>query len=72
MRLPSCLHVRDDEMARYEQPMFSKKAVNAAGKLLIKEPLNEDDFWAYSEALGVINNWRSIHGQPLNTFQDDP
>jgi ppGpp synthetase/RelA/SpoT-type nucleotidyltranferase len=53
-------------MARYEAPRFSKKRVNHAGKNLL---LEEVDLWEWAETLEIINNWRSAHGFPLNTFQ---
>lgn len=54
-------------MSRWPKPEFSKKQVNAAGKTLAtNEPFGID---AYLNALEVINNFRAIHGHPLNTFQ---
>ncbi|HEX8366514.1 MAG TPA: RelA/SpoT domain-containing protein [Allosphingosinicella sp.] len=54
-------------MSRWAKPEFSKKQVNLAGKILVSpEEYPEDD---YAWALGVISNFRSIHGHPLNTFQ---
>lgn len=53
-------------MARWAVPQFSKKQINAAGKKLIDWG---DNVFAYLDALEKINNWRSIHGHPLNTFQ---
>jgi hypothetical protein len=57
-------------MSRWAKPLYSKKAVNRAGDVLVK-PFNLDTFdhIEYIEALDVINNFRSIHGHPLNTFQ---
>ncbi|NKK82651.1 RelA/SpoT domain-containing protein [Rhizobium leguminosarum] len=54
-------------MARWAVPQFSKKQVNNAGKMLIEGPF--ENIGGYFDALDVINNWRSIHGHPLNTFQ---
>lgn len=54
-------------------PEFSPSDVDAAGRILAEEP--EDDYaWTeelenYEWALRVINNWRSSHAFPLNTFQ---
>jgi ppGpp synthetase/RelA/SpoT-type nucleotidyltranferase len=53
-------------MSRWALPDYSKKAVNAAGKVLTNIDATDDEFAA---ALHVINNFRSIHGHPLNTFQ---
>lgn len=49
-------------------PEFDPQRVNAAGKALGKMafPVETDEAL---EALGVINNWRSSHAYPLNTFQ---
>lgn len=47
-------------------PQFSKKQVNAAGKVLIDPDASVFD---QSKALQVINNWRASHNFPLNTFQ---
>jgi ppGpp synthetase/RelA/SpoT-type nucleotidyltranferase len=53
-------------MSRWAKPQFSKKEINRAGKILVDEaPLWEEYQWA----LEAINNFRSIHGHPLNTFQ---
>jgi ppGpp synthetase/RelA/SpoT-type nucleotidyltranferase len=57
-------------------PKFSKEQVNAARKVLVRE-LNEDTpYWSamdrwheWDNAIAIINNWRSAHGYPLNTFQ---
>jgi len=47
-------------------PAFSKKKVNWAGVILSKD---EVDFLDFSHAILIINNWRSSHSFPLNTFQ---
>jgi hypothetical protein len=64
-------------------PQFSKQQVNKAGDILVREFPDfsdlaaedragaEDAAWfEYFEALDVINNWRSSHNFPLNTFQN--
>jgi ppGpp synthetase/RelA/SpoT-type nucleotidyltranferase len=53
-------------------PRFSKKRVNKAGDYLTTGE-NFDgalDEWAddYEQSLEVVNNWRSSHNFPLNTF----
>jgi ppGpp synthetase/RelA/SpoT-type nucleotidyltranferase len=56
-------------MSRWAVPLFSKKEANRAGELLVSassEDTYHDDWY---HALEVINNFRSIHGHPLNTFQ---
>lgn len=49
-------------------PEYEPQEVNAAGKALGKMafPVNTLEGLA---ALGIINNWRSSHAYPLNTFQ---
>jgi ppGpp synthetase/RelA/SpoT-type nucleotidyltranferase len=59
-------------------PRYAKKRVNRAGRtVLIPSPHEEwggdsDQYYAwvqeYLEALDIINNWRSSHNFPLNTF----
>ncbi len=47
-------------------PEHSRKDVNAAGRCLVDPSANSAD---YEAALLVVNNWRSSHSYPLNTFQ---
>src|SRR6516225_7416782 len=64
-------------------PKFSKQKVNQAGEILVREEPDFSDLAAderhgaeydslieYLDALDVINNWRSSHNFPLNTFQN--
>ena len=47
-------------------PNFSKTQVNKAGKILAgNKVFDEELLWA----VGVVDNWRSCHGYPINTFQ---
>lgn len=53
-------------------PQYTKEEVDAAGRILAKrnssnpwDPYDQD----LLEALTIINNWRSAHNFPLNTFQ---
>lgn len=47
-------------------PHFSKTQVNKAGKVLAANKIFDQDLiWA----VGVVDNWRSCHGYPINTFQ---
>ncbi len=55
------------EMA-WTTPQYSRSEVDAAGKVLIGA-LDVDDLEGYEQALLVINNWRTSHAFPLNTFQ---
>lgn len=55
-------------------PQFTKEQVNAAGKALIAIENRADvpdwgAFHAYAAALPIVNNFRSSHSYPLNTFQ---
>jgi ppGpp synthetase/RelA/SpoT-type nucleotidyltranferase len=57
-------------------PRYNRETVNRAGKALVREMKEPDEPWsseerwaAWSNAIDVINNWRSSHGYPLNTFQ---
>lgn len=49
-------------------PEYEPQEVNAAGKALSKTAFPVDTLEGL-DALGVINNWRSSHAYPLNTFQ---
>ena len=61
----------------WAEPQFKREAVNAAGRL-IAAPLGDpsvlpswsgDERRKFDEAIGIVNNWRSSHAYPLNTFQ---
>ncbi len=48
------------------KPKYSKSKVNKAGEILIKDdPPISELLWAYE----VVDNWRTCHGYPINTFQ---
>lgn len=47
-------------------PKHSRNQVNRAGQALCSEL---SDSQAYRRATAVLNNWRSCHGYPVNTFQ---
>ena len=50
----------------WPKPEYSKKQVNKAGDILRTDRRTDNEFlWATK----VLNNWRSIHGYPVNTFQ---
>ena len=49
----------------WARPQHSRSKVNEAGEILIKDTLLKTD----DDYLTIINNWRSSHGFPLNTFQ---
>jgi hypothetical protein len=48
-------------------PQYTPEQIDAAGQALIGMINGEP--WVYEDALGVINNFRSSHSFPLNTFQ---
>lgn len=51
-------------MVDWARPLYSRTLVNQAGDALVGS-----DMAARSDALTVVNNWRSSHSFPLNTFQ---
>jgi putative GTP pyrophosphokinase len=48
-------------------PEYSRNQVNKAGNILLraKEHNYKEILWA----IDVLDNWRSCHGYPINTFQ---
>jgi hypothetical protein len=54
-------------------PSADRTEVNRAGDTLIQFDFDDPALWnqwdRYWRALSVINNWRSSHSYPLNTFQ---
>jgi ppGpp synthetase/RelA/SpoT-type nucleotidyltranferase len=73
----SSLLWEDDEWTPVEMAWtkiaFSRQEINEAGKALVAyEQMIDFDhglYFAYMEALPIINNWRSTHSFPLNTFR---
>ena len=53
--------------AVWAHPNYSRGAVDQAGRLLAAD--NAPSHHQMSHALDIINNWRSLHSFPLNTFQ---
>jgi len=47
-------------------PEYSRNRVDRAGQTLCNSSANSK---AYKEAMKILNNWRSSHGYPMNTFQ---
>jgi ppGpp synthetase/RelA/SpoT-type nucleotidyltranferase len=62
-------------MAVWAQPRYSVEQLNKAGRMLVRseredwQDWNGADWEEYENALVIVNNWRSSHGYPLNTFQ---
>src|ERR1700690_3451494 len=51
----------------WTKPQFSRSQVDDAGKVLTSA---SQDYLKMFDAQAVINNWRSSHAFPLNTFQN--
>jgi ppGpp synthetase/RelA/SpoT-type nucleotidyltranferase len=54
----------------WAKPEYSKRRVNDAGALVAGYTGSSAgvDFIEYVDALNIVNNWRSAHNFPLNTF----
>lgn len=53
----------------WARPEHSKRRVNDAGALVATYDLGADaGYPKYLESLDIVNNWRSAHNFPLNTF----
>jgi len=50
----------------WPKPEYSKTQVKKAGKIILDDESELEDLF---EAVDVIENWRSCHGYPVNTFQ---
>jgi putative GTP pyrophosphokinase len=50
----------------WQKPQYSKSQVRKAGQRLLNSNTTSEDFL---ESLQIIENWRSCHGYPINTFQ---
>jgi len=50
----------------WTKPLYGKAKVDRAGHILTNKDSTEE---AKEEALTILNNWRSSHGYPMNTFQ---
>lgn len=48
-----------------QRPSHTKGAINRAGRLLVETKPNT---YEHKEALKVVNDWRTCHAYPLNTF----
>ena len=55
----------------YTKPLFTKTQVDEAGSILINPDILTDPNMinAYPGALTIVDNWRSSHNFPLNTFR---
>ncbi|WP_416866713.1 MAG: RelA/SpoT domain-containing protein [Imperialibacter sp.] len=50
----------------WSKPKYSRREVNRAGLILINESSTDHEL---NHAYAIINNWRTSHNFPLNTFQ---
>ena len=50
----------------WAEPLHSRRRVNDAGRRLVADAILQID----DDHLSIINNWRSSHSFPLNTFQN--
>jgi hypothetical protein len=57
----------------WTKPLFTREKANVAARALVAYDalpnFDVDAYAAYERALPIINNWRSSHGFPLNTFR---
>lgn len=53
-------------MSSFTQPLYSRTQVKKAGRTYVDPKATVED---RAIALSIVNNWRSAHGYPLNTFQ---
>src|SRR5262249_17064151 len=65
-RRPETSSVSEGHHMKWTKPHYSRAQVDAAGAVLI-----DPEAWGQKrdDALTVINDWRSAHYYPLNTFQ---
>ncbi|MCE8424490.1 MAG: RelA/SpoT domain-containing protein [Candidatus Methanoperedens sp.] len=56
-------------MTIWLKPKYSKSAVNHAGDVLIRKNKTIDELFEESEALEILDNWRSIHSYPMHVFK---
>jgi ppGpp synthetase/RelA/SpoT-type nucleotidyltranferase len=50
----------------WTKPIYNKAQVDRAGHVLVNKDSTEQE---RDKALTILNNWRSSHGYPMNTFQ---
>lgn len=53
------------DMTKYVVPKHTREEINLAGKQVIDGGV---DFSVLTDALNVVNNWRTAHAYPLNAF----
>jgi len=59
----------------WAEPQYQVEELNKAGRMLARseredwQKWSEEDWAEYEQAITVVNNWRSSHAYPLNTFQ---
>jgi len=55
----------EDRAVVYTTPLYSRSQVDRAGRTLVDPAATPE---GVEQALQIINNWRTSHGFPLNTF----
>lgn len=53
----------------WAKPLYSKERIKKAGITLVKGYVDDVAFEDIEDAFQVLNNWRSSHSYPVNTFQ---
>ncbi len=57
----------------WARPEYRRGEVDWAGRrfaqIMQKTSWHDDDHGDWSKAITIVNNWRSVHAYPLNTFQ---
>jgi putative GTP pyrophosphokinase len=71
MQLVNTAHpsLSDGETMAFPHPEYSRSQVNKAGAVLAKGYVAGSNFTEYIHAYEIVNNWRSCHSYPINTFQ---
>ena len=57
--------VCEEDVAAWITPLCPPTEVNRAGRVLMHPRRTQDDWYAYFDAVDIINNWRSSHSFPL-------
>ena len=55
-----------DKCVTWTKPKYGKAKIDKAGHILVNENSTEEE---REEAMTILNNRRSSHGYPMNTFQ---
>lgn len=55
-----------NNLMTWTKPKYGKAKIDKAGHILVNENYTEE---GKEDAMTILNNWRSSHGYPMNTFQ---